>query len=283
MSACAALLFAACGSDDDWNTDGDVTVELAKATIEIKENASMFYVPLQVNGTTNGPIRVTVDLTENSESPAVEDEHYILTSKTVVIPDNETEVSLEFSLTNDMEINDNRLFTITIVNVEGAKIGEQNKTAVTIVDDDSMFYEAIQGAWSFNFVDGFDGTEDSFSLKIVGVQEGQAGYEKTLYISGFAGRSDLIAEAGYNYDEATKEVTLDFELGQFMGKYGSYQIYLFGVTPDGYIADSGFVTAKVNTNMREITFDSDDELFLGAPSGNQVLGLAYCTQITMTR
>ena len=128
MLACSALLVTACSNDDDWNTDGNVTVEMKNATMKVKENAGMFYVPVEVTGEANGPIRVTVDVTEASVSPAVEDEHYILTTKTLNIPAGETEVSLEFVPTNDMEINDDRVFTVTIVSVEGAKLGEIKST-----------------------------------------------------------------------------------------------------------------------------------------------------------
>ncbi len=103
LVACSALLFAACSDNDDWNTDGNVTVQFTSATVKAKENADLFYVPLEVTGKTNGPIRVTVDVAATTESPANEDEHYILTSKTVVIPNDSTEVSLEFAAVNDMD------------------------------------------------------------------------------------------------------------------------------------------------------------------------------------
>ena len=47
MLACSALLVTACSNDDDWNTDGNVTVEMKNATMKVKENAGMFYVPVE--------------------------------------------------------------------------------------------------------------------------------------------------------------------------------------------------------------------------------------------
>lgn len=276
MLACSALLLAACGNDDDFNTDGNVTVQMENATMNVKENAGLFYVPIKVTGKTNGPVRVTVDVAEVAASPAVEDKHYILTSKTVVIPDNETAVSLEFTATNDMEINDDRKFTITIVSAEGAKIGEPKSTEVTITDDDSLFYEALQGEWTFTDTNYFEGTAEAFKMKFVGVPEGDPEYEKTLYLQGFAGKSNLVAEVGYHYDEATNEITLEFELGQSLGQLnfsglGVCDVALAGVDGE-YLTVSGTVTATVSTDLRTITFNPEDVFYLAVFAGADFRG-----------
>lgn len=288
MIACSVLLFAACSNDDDWNTDGNVTVEMAKATMKVKENAGMFYVPLQVTGEANGPIRVTVNVAEVAASPATEDKHYILTSKTVVIPADESSVSLEFTAANDMDINDDRLFTVTIVNVEGAKIGQQNTTEVTIADDDSLFYEALQGAWTFSDINFFDDTAESFTMKMYGVDEGEAGYEETLYLSGFGGRSNLVAEVNYICNDATNEVTLEFELGQTLGQLNFTGLGVCDVVlctaVGNQVSASGVITAKVSADLRTITFDPNDAFLFAVFAGNDYKGLwDGCAEMSMTR
>ncbi len=276
MLACSALLVTACSNDDDWNTDGNVTVEMKNATMKVKENAGMFYVPVEVTGEANGPIRVTVDVTEASVSPAVEDEHYILTSKTLNIPAGETEVSLEIVPTNDMEINDDRVFTVTIVSVEGAKLGEIKSTEVTIGDDDSLFYEALQGTWTFSDTNYFEGTAETFKMSFVGVAEGEPEYEKTLYLSGFGGRSNLVAEVDYIYDEANNVVTLEIPYGQTLGQLnftglGVCDVVLLGVKGE-YVTMDGTIVATVSPDLRSITFDPNDVFYCGVFAGTEFKG-----------
>lgn len=267
---------ASCGNDDDWNSAADVTVQMANAEMKAKENANLFYVPIEVVGQANGPIRVTVQVSEYSENPAKENVHYILTSNTVVIPDNDTKVSLEFAPVNDMDINDARLFVVTIVNVEGAAIGAQNTTVVTIADDDSLFYEALQGTWTFNYTDLFDDTPGSFKMTLVGVDEGTDDYEKILYFSGWGGASNLVAAVGYNYDEDTKEILLEFPYGQTLGQLnftglGACDVVLTGCDGNGYFT-SGSCFATVSEDLKTITFDPFDGFYLLVVSNGQAKG-----------
>lgn len=279
LLACAPLLFAACGNDDDWNTDGDVTVEMAKATMQVKENVSMVYVPLQVNGTANGPIRVTVEVTEDATTPAVEDEHYVLTSKTVVIPDNDEQISLELALTNDLEINENRIFTITIVNVEGAAIGQQNTTEVTIVDDDSMFYEALQGEWTFACKDS-KGADVTYKVTVSGFDEGEDGYEETLYMSGLQGYNWVVTELTYAYDKDTNTISLSIPCGQVIATevnfgLGGLNDVVFATIDGGYVYFNGEVESVVDANLRKITFDPDVTATGAIFAGTQFAGYVW--------
>lgn len=276
LVACSALFLASCSDDENLNTDGNVTVQFASATTKAKENADLFYVPLEVTGKTNGPIRVTVDVTETSASPAIADDHYIVTSKTVVIPNDSTQVNIEIAAINDMEINDDRQFTITITNVEGAKVGQISSTVVTITDDDSLFYEAIQGQWTFTDINFFDDVEESFKMNFVGVDDSQEDYEKILYLSGFSGRSNLVAEVQYSYDDPSQTIYLEFELGQVLGQLnftglGVCDVCLFGVSGN-YLVDEGVITAIANTDMHTITFDPMDVFYLGVVSNGEYMG-----------
>lgn len=276
LVACSALLFTACSNDDDWNTDGDVTVQFASATMKAKENADLFYVPLEVTGKTNGPIRVTVEVTEVAGSPAVEDENYILTSKTVVIPNDSTEVSLEFAALNDMDINDDRQFTVTITNVEGAKVGAQKSVEITLTDDDSLFYEAIQGTWKFKDFNYFDEKDEEFTVRIYGEGEDSEAYEKTLYLSGLGGASNLVAEVDYIYDEENQLITLEIPYGQVLGQLnftglGYCDVVLFGLS-DGYLVQNGAATAIASTDMKTITFGPNDGIILYVMQNGEGMG-----------
>lgn len=261
LVACTALFLASCNDDENLNTDGNVTVQFASATMKAKENADLFYVPLEVNGKTNGPIRVTVEVAETTSSPAEEDVHYILTSKTVVIPNDSTEVSLEFAAINDMDINDDREFTVSITNVEGAKVGQNSSVTVTITDDDSLFYEALQGNWTLTCIDD-EGAEGTFNVKIYGVDEGEEGYEQTLYLSGFMGYNWVVMEMTYIYDSDENVIYLSLPFGQQIaegvnfGLGGTNEVVLASLEGN-YIYFDGEYVATASLDMKSITFEPD--------------------------
>ena len=79
-----SFLFVACSEEESWNSS-DVTVNMAQEEVLVKESAGIFNVPVTVSGELNGPIKVTVEVTEAGENPAMEDVHYIVTSKSIVI------------------------------------------------------------------------------------------------------------------------------------------------------------------------------------------------------
>lgn len=287
MMAGAAVLLTACSSDE-WNTDSGVTVEMANATMKVKENAGKFYVPLKLTGTTNGPVKVSVAVSEYTESPAKEDVHYILTSYSVVFPNDSADVKLEFVAVNDMDINDDRSFIVTITNVEGATLGAQTTTEVTIRDDDGIVYEAIQGEWKWNCMNYFDDVAESYTMNLLGVNEGEADYEKVLHISGFGGQSALGCEMEYEYDEGTKEVFLYLPFGQVLGQLnftglGVCDVVVFGVS-GGYLVEDGGAYATVSSDLRTITFDEGTSLIYYVMQNGQGMGAwDGCYDIIMTR
>ncbi|MDE5567598.1 MAG: hypothetical protein K2J12_04060 [Muribaculaceae bacterium] len=284
LLASAALFLGACSNDDDWNTASDVTVQMSASSMSVFENVDLFYVPVEVVGKANGPVRVTVDVTETSSSPAVNDKNYIITSKTVVIPAGKKEVSVEIAATNDFDFNDDRQFTISIASAEGAKIGVQAVTDVTIVDDEHIPYQSVIGTWNWSSFSGFDGTAESYSVRIVGVSESNPNYNRKLTLKGLGGDATFSATVDFDYDEDTDEITLGLVLGQKIGVYNyndkDYDVFLRAVGPSGYVEDEGVVTASVAANRREITFDEDYMLYFYI---NGLGGLAASYDIVLTR
>lgn len=289
LVACLGASMVACSDDTKWNTDSNVTVEMAQATVKVMENRDVFYVPLKVTGTTNGPISVTVDVAEAAVSPAQENVHYYVTSKKVVIPDNETEVKIEFTAVNDKEINEDREFVVTITKVEGAKLGEVVATVVTLRDDDGIPYEAIQGKWTLSGISAFDGAEESNTITISGLEDDDPAYGKLLYFSGFCGSPDLTAEVAFTYVEAEQKGYLSIPLGQNIGQIElnvgvcDCQIWSLNGTS---VNDEGVISATVDSDLNEITFDLDPSAgyYIAVFQGGEYLGgLEALASLTMTR
>lgn len=293
LVVCLGLFLSACNSDDDWNTNSDVSVEMGESVIKTRENKKVFYVPLKVNGTTNGPIKVKVDVEEISASPAVEDVNYYITSKSVVIPADSVEVSIEIVPVNDKELNDERMFVLSIVNVEGAKIGAQKTCEITIRDDDDLPYEAVQGdTWKFAGIDFFDYrdgivTPVNYSFSISGYEEEDFAYNKALLISGWGGVASLTAEASYHLN-SDGEITLYIPAGQSLGTvalsgYGECPAELDVYTYPGYGANGAYAT--VNPELNTITFDENTMMgvFVYDSDGNELGYIAMDLHINIAR
>ena len=163
----AATLFAACSDDDnDWN-NGNATVSMGQTEISVKENKGIFNVPIEVEGTQNGPIRITVEVAETGENPAMDNIHYYVTSKTILIPADATSGNIEIATVDDDDINETRTFTVTITKVEGGSIGTNAVTTVSLRDNDSAFYEKLQGKWKMEGASPYTGNF-SWDVNVIG-------------------------------------------------------------------------------------------------------------------
>lgn len=207
-----AALLTACSNDDDkreFNTAKDVTVSLAETTINTRENRGIIDVPVVVNGESNGYIVVTCKVAEASNNPAMEDVHYLVTSKSVTLEPGATEGSFEISLVDDREINDPREFIVTLESCEGATIGTQQMCSVIIGDNDSDPYMRLAGQWSL--LDNNGGAGKAITLQ--DFDEGEDGF-KTKYLV-----YDLFSypvEMGFSYNDGTKKATLTLNYGFVM-------------------------------------------------------------------
>ncbi|MBQ4345043.1 MAG: hypothetical protein IJC40_03980 [Muribaculaceae bacterium] len=261
--ALATTSMVACSDDDaNWNSASDVTVSMAQTEISVKENKGIFNVPVSVEGEANGPIQVTVEVAEVGENPAMDDVHYLVTSKTIVIPADATTGNIEISTVDNGEINEARQFDITIVSVEGAQVGANITTTVNLKDNDAAFYEKLQGAWKMNFTSRYDG-EASWSVNVVGYDEGEEGYDKTLFINGVLGYSFCALEMSYFFDTASKSGYVEIPLGTYVADYDDANgIYACTVTDDGSLALEGSIKGQWNEDFTEITFEEDKQLIL---------------------
>lgn len=187
-------------------------------TYSAKESAGSVRVPIKVTGKTNGKVYVTIEVKECGNNPAKEDVHYYVADKTITISDSIGYV--EYRAVDDRVINEDRTFQFVIKEAKGAKIGTQNATTVTIVDNDDQPYDRLQGEWKLSAKDP-DGQDASFTVNITepaqfnedGTQNRE--YGKVLYMDGFMGLSAAdgvnMIKLNFSYNEKTLQGYVAFD------------------------------------------------------------------------
>ena len=266
----ATAIFASCSEEElSWNSSA-ATVSMEQAELVYKENKGMVNVPIVVDGELNGPVEVTVEVAEVGENPAMEDVHYIVTSKTVIIPADATSGKIEFKTVDDADINEARTFVINIKSVNGATVGETASTTVTLKDNDSQFYEKLQGRWKMTSSAG------TWNINIIGAEEGEEGYNEVFQVTGIMDYNWTSMTMFYSYDVATKTGYVYIPFGYIFAQgvnfgLGGTQDVATGTVVDGYINFDGGILGTWNEDFTEITFE--DKLLYGflldngAPNG----------------
>lgn len=287
------LGFTACGDYNstpetpDTNTASGVTVSMKQADITFLESKGIVRVPVVVDGTANGYVTATCSVEEyidgNQEyDPAINLAHYLLTSPTINIADGDNSGYFEVKLIDDRVVNPNRRFKLTLVDAQGATIGSLNSTIINIEDNDDQPYARLDGAWYMPCEYGGAMVSKQVTLSTWSTEHYAYGYSYQLW--GIVGDNAPYAEDAtdaeklesgaypilvmFSYNENTEEGSLSITIGQELGKIedpsGAKQsVFLYGITDDGYISDSGLVTFTWN--------ESGDELYLtSSPMGDHI-------------
>ena len=265
MLLAVTAFFAACSDDDaSWNTNADVTVEMGKTEVKVKEGAGLFNVPIVVKGETTAPVRVHVSMRESGSNPAKKDVNYMVTDTTIVISDGAGKV--EVKTVDDDEINENRTFEVYIVSADGAKVGANSSTNVVLRDNDSEFYEKLQGVWKMKYVDA-DGAAKEWSVTVTGGDEESEDYNHYLYVSGMMGYDWTMAVLKYDYDKATKQGSLAFdELGSYKFAdgfdfgLGNAPNYVCLFSKDGRNLTIEPIGGTWSADFKTVTFEADKVL-----------------------
>ncbi len=261
MLLAAVSFLGACSDDDEsWNSANDVTVSMENTTMRFNESAGIVEVPIKVEGETNGNVQVTIETKATGDNPAKEDENYYITSKTITISDGEGHVELE--CVDDDDINSDRTFEISIVSAKGANVGNAT-TVVTLRDNDSQFYEKLQGSWKMSGVDE-KGNAVNWDVKIIGAtDESDKDYNKTLYVTGMCGLPSSKAILSYSYDKDTNKGSVSFD---HLGEYNFAEGVNFGLTNpvnlwllqlNGNNLSASPVNGTWSADFKTITFDED--------------------------
>lgn len=238
------LAFSACTDDSDYNRVNSapgVTVDMKLADYSARESGTYFYVPIQVNGTTNGPVIVYVESKPTSASPAVVDENYNITSDRIIIPAGKTEGVVEVQPIDDAVENDSRYFDLSIVRVEGASLGSSLTTVVELRDNDQDPYEKMTGQWVMNGISVFeDGENGPFVLTLTTPDpddEDEAPYYgHELYGYGLYGMNNIFLPFNFVYKEATDEIVMSIQTDSFC----SYTAFNFGSFHGVLVGDSEY-------------------------------------------
>lgn len=274
--ALAALTLTACSDDDDnnflggVNTASGVTVEMGNSQFTTMENEEFFYVPIAVNGETNGKVVVTVEIRqatpgENQEG-ATEGKDYVVTSKTVNIAAGETTGFVEVS--NNWEsgvINPDRVFDVTIVKASGAQIGSQASCTVVIGNADNP-YTMLCGKWNLKAIDR-KGNEVDLNLTLKTPAADSDAFGNELWLPGVMGDADyMIRFTDFTYNEETGGGSMKLGYGTLMTdnlafNYGdpvgvAYPLML-GRNSAGNLTMNLDVECTFDAEMKEIVIPAD--------------------------
>ena len=198
MLMAVASLFASC-DDDDFNTNSNTTVEFESATFQAEENGGVFQIPVKVTGSRNGDVQFRVSTSETGENPAKEETDYMVTSKSLTLKNDTATtgtVYVEVKILDNLRMDGDRTFNITLEGVQGATIGTNKTVTVTIADNDKSYYAMFGGQWRFSGKylltkeDGTEYTEDfSYPMTISTVSDTESedyGSQLNCLVNSFA-------------------------------------------------------------------------------------------------
>lgn len=276
------LGFSACSLEfetPDTNTANGVTVSMKQPEISFFESKGLVRIPVVVEGNANGYVTATCKVEEYMEGgvdAAIDFAHYMVTSQTINIADGDHSGYFEVKLIDDRDINDPRYFRVTLVEAQGATIGALNSTVVEIEDNDDRPYDRLDGDWYMAYETGSGSpARRQVTLATWDTEHWAYGYSYQLW--GVLGENNPYDEDAttdekiasgafpilvmFNYNETTEEGSLRIKIGQSIGKIKDSSgaltdVFLYGLTEDGYIQSSGNITLTWNEDASELYFTS---------------------------
>lgn len=200
------------------NTAAGVTVSLP-TEFTANENEMPFMIPVTVSGNANGKVTVTVQskqLTQVPEGlePAIEKEHYIFTSYTINIPAGETTGYFEvMPVWIQGELNDDRVFELSVVKVEGATVANGD-CQVTIANIDDPF-TAMYGKWKFKAERCTSNVVKEYTLTVSGPAPDSEYFGHELYAYGLRELNYIFLPLNFEYDAETGTPIVSIQCGTF--------------------------------------------------------------------
>lgn len=281
LAAVSTLMLASCDNKTEEGA-GDAVIGFAKDAYTFKESAGLVRIPMSVEGEAKyWPICFDIKAEISvSDEPEIENIiHFTQATGLKYAGNPDAPAYVEFSVIDNMEINENRTVKLTIENVKGATVGT-GSTVVEIADNDNNPYDRLMGEWTFEgtsiYSNGYSGPQNVTIIGGFTEEEAAANADKTLVCIGFLNKQypqyqmpvwylDYNAEAGYLKLRANALMVpagyFDFGVGEDCAVY-TWPI-LAGAEDT---ASEGDVYATWSDDCNTITFDQ------GAGFGGAVIG-----------
>ncbi len=257
------LFCVSCFDDATINSTGTAVVSMAKTAYQVKENKGLFYIPILVSGERNGDVEVDIEVTPSSAN-CQENVHYLVTSKHLVIPAHKNSVNVEIKAIDDRSINEDRSFMLIIKDVKGAVKADSDtqKTLITLLDNDNIPYDRIDGTWIVTAVNRLNssGVGDSVSwnaqLRTVPDEDGE-GYGTLVTMSPwrmwngdtYEGVLPIQHTLSFRYNASSQTATLNLKLGEVMAS----EFALGGENEDGLNLTSCTLLSATPTSLNYTT------------------------------
>lgn len=273
----AALVCTSCEDEQNLNTL-PATVSMGKPSYSVKESKGLFTLPLTASGERNGDI--IVDIRVATDEGCVEDTHFLVTSKQIILPASKETVNVEVKAIDDRAINDDRSFSIEIVSAKGATVSSENaRTVVTLLDNDDIPYDRMAGVWTVTAVNEIaDNGPETVSWNTVlttVIDDEEEGYGRTITMSPwrlwngetYEGVFPITHTLTFHYNTGTQSASVDIKLGEVMCSgvilggenedgLNLTDVSMLSATPTqmGYTYN-GTVIGTVNEDFNRITFN----------------------------
>ena len=240
LLAVALPFFASCSDDDNNANTAECTVGFESTTVSIDETSGLVQVPITVSGRRNGPIHLTIETAPAGSNGAEEGTNYLITDKTLTLNADTLStgtIYVEVKPVDDLGVNPDRSFTMTIASADGAEISTA-QTTVTIADNDGDFYAAFAGTWTMTAT-ASNGSTVSIPLTMTTSPEGTPNYGNIINCtaSNVMGDGESYSwQFIYAFDPASQQGALAFNCDgeTYIGQYLGYNLlWLFTFEGDG--------------------------------------------------
>lgn len=273
MSLCALAVTSCSDDDNDFNTDSNVSVQLKEATIRVSEDqvspTSFNYIPVEVTGEANGPIEVTIEVAPYGQNGAVADKNYVMTTYSLTIPTGEKEIGFQYYPKGNDEINEDYSFEVKIKDVKGAKVGTQNNTIVTLVDNEGLipiYYSGLAGNWDGVMESNYDGPLP-LTFTVETVAEGEEGYGKNVTLIDFP-EAGFTTNAVFSIDGVTQEIFVSIPAGQQIGAlnhptHGQGKVMIYPISGNSYTTAAFNFSLKFGFDLKSGEYVPDPDYDFG--------------------
>lgn len=183
-------------------------------------------------------------------------------------------------------------FEVKIKDVKGASAGAQDKSIITLVDNEGLipiYYTGLAGEWDVITESTYDGPLPVTSTIVV-AEEGEEGYGKSLQIYNFPYGGAVVKDASFSVDGVEQAIYVSVPSMQSVDtmshpSYGAGDVVLYPLK-DGYLTSAPYqFIFKFNFDLKSGEYVIDPEWNFGVLVSFTAGMMIYdeFTAITFTR